>query len=106
MCFQVPDQVDPLHAGIGSGAEAERLADHLCARELLLSERAIGFEDELHGLTEVRPGFLQGGPLGVGPRKFLDEGEVSLGNLTEHGGELDLHGGLAVVVPQSTPTSG
>ena len=45
--FQVPHEIDALHARLG----AEPLPNHRDARELLLGQRPVGLEDQLNGFA-------------------------------------------------------
>jgi hypothetical protein len=68
--------------------------DYLGAAELLLSEGAVGFEDEHHGFFEVRPYLVKGFALAVGAGQLLDEADVAFGDFAKNERQLKVHGFL------------
>ena len=82
MGFQVPNQVDALHARLG----AEPLANDRHAGEFLFRECAIRLEDQLDRFTQVRARVLERLALRVRAWQFLDEGDIApFRGLTEDG---------------------
>ena len=73
MGFQVPNEVDALHAPLS----AESLPNNSDARKFLFRQCAIAFEDQLDGLAEVGARFLERLALRIGAGQLLDEGDVA-----------------------------
>lgn len=61
MGFQMPDEIDSLHAG--SGREA--LSNHRHSNEIFLGKGTIGFQNEFDGLAEVRARLIKCLALGI-----------------------------------------
>ena len=82
MGFQMPNQIDALHARLGT----QTLSNHRDAGEFFFHERAIRLRDQFDRFPQVRARFLEGLALGVRARQFLDERDVAaLRRLAEDG---------------------
>ena len=80
MGFQMPNQIDALHARLG----AESLANDRYPGKFLFCQRAIRLQDQLDRFPQVRTRFVERLALGVRARQFLDEGDVApFGGLSE-----------------------
>lgn len=73
MCFQMPNEIDPLH--VLSGTQA--FADHRLSSQVFFRARAICLEHELNGFPQIGARFLKGVALRIGAGQFLDEGNVA-----------------------------
>jgi hypothetical protein len=72
MCFEMPNEVDPLRASSG----AETFADDGLADQFLLGQRAIGLKNKLDSLAQIDACFVERVALRVGAWQFLDEGDI------------------------------
>jgi hypothetical protein len=92
MCFKVPDEINPLHAG-KSGWQPKSFANDLRGAEFLLSEQAVGFEHQADGLAEVLASFIKGFALCVRARKFFDKSDIAaFGRFLKDCCEFEWHG--------------
>lgn len=73
MSFQVPNEVDALHARL----RTEAFANDAHPNQILFRERAIRLEHELHRFAQIGPRFVEGFSLRVGAGKFLDRRHVA-----------------------------
>jgi len=86
--LQVPDERASFHALTLSST------DHRPCPGRLLGQLPIGIEDHGDGFLQIRARFIERGALRVGAGQLLNETDVPLGHLAEHGRELKVHGAM------------
>ena len=74
-----------------SRTDLERLTDHGPCSGRLLGQLSIGIEDHCDRFLQIRARFVERGALRVGAGQLLNETDVPLGHLAEHGRELKVH---------------
>jgi hypothetical protein len=72
MSFQMPNQIDALHARLG----AQPLPNHGDTSEFFFRQRAIGVEHQFNRFTKIRSRFVERFALRIRAGQFLDERDV------------------------------
>ena len=71
--------------------DLQRLTNHFTFPCLFSGQRSVCFQHELHCLVKVLSCLFERRSLRIRTRKLLDEPDIALVHLLEHGGQSDLH---------------